>query len=69
MALYYAQRDRDEPSLDPADFTFPGVEPAGLGALNIAPAGSATGWTASLPVRMSDGQTRIVEVDDEGRLR
>jgi hypothetical protein len=66
MALYYMQRERDEPSLDPADFSFPGVAPAGLGPLRLAAGDS--GWVASLPVTLPGGGACRVQVDSWGCL-
>ncbi len=66
MGLYHMQRERDEPSLAPADFSFAGIEPAGLGPLRLEAA--QRGWIASLAVTLPDGGTCRVQVGETGRL-
>ncbi len=66
MAIYYAQRERDEPSFDPADFPYRGVVPTELGDLTIS--ATDNGWMATQRVTLPDGVEVLVRVDHEGRL-
>ena len=66
MEIYYAQRDRAEPSFEPSDFPVRGVPYPSLSDLRIGPVDG--GWRASVQVTPSSDRTVCASITSDGRF-
>ncbi len=68
MEIYYLQKERSKPTINPDDLNLKGIPDKSISAPPVLKLGDNGAWTATYEVVVENGITRWVSVDEHGLL-